>query len=145
MPRRRQSAGAIRLPSEYYGGNSGRYTPNAQAGLCGNAYGNTIARSHGTIFADASQTGPNMHAHPDAIGVQTGGRRRRRRSSNNKRSRSNRSRSNKSRSNRSRSENRNRSKVNKKRSKVNSKNRTQSRRKRTLRSKRSSKRNNKRN
>ena len=142
MPRRRQSAGAIRLPSEFYGGNSGRYTANAKAGLCGNAYGNTIARSHGTIFADGSQTGPNMHAHPDAIGVQTGGRRRRRRSSNNKRS-SNKDRSNKNRNkvNKNRS-NKNRS--NKNRSRTN-KNRTQSRRNRTQRSKRSSKRNNKRN
>ena len=80
MPRRKQSAGAIRLPGEFYGANSGRYTANAKAGLCGNAYGNTIARSHGSIFTDGTQTGANMHAHPDAIGVQTGGRRRRRRS-----------------------------------------------------------------
>lgn len=139
MPRRRQSAGAIRLPSEYYGGNSGRYTANAKAGLCGNAYGNTIARSHGTIFADGSQTGPNMHAHPDAIGVQTGGRRRRR---------SNKNRSNKNRSNRNRS-NKNRSKANKKRSNKNrsrtNKNRTQTRRNRVQRSKRRSERKNKRN
>ena len=137
MPRRRQSAGAIRLPSEFYGGNSGRYTANAKAGLCGNAYGNTIARSHGTIFADASQTGPNMHAHPDAVGVQTGGRRRRRRSSNKKRS----SNKNRSKVNKKRSNNKKSKTQNKNKSKVNSKNRTQSRRKRTQRSKRSNKRN----
>ena len=137
MPRRRQSAGAIRLPTEFYGGNSGRYTANAKAGLCGNAYGNTIARSHGTIFADASQTGPNMHAHPDAVGVQTGGRRRRRRSSNKKRS----SNKNRSKVNKKRSNNKKSKTQNKNKSKVNSKNRTQSRRKRTQRSKRSNKRN----
>ena len=137
MPRRRQSAGAIRLPTEFYGGNSGRYTANAKAGLCGNAYGNTIARSHGTIFADASQTGPNMHAHPDAVGVQTGGRRRRRRSSNKKRS----SNKNRSKVNKNRSNNKKSKTQNKNKSKVNSKNRTQSRRKRTQRSKRSNKRN----
>ena len=85
MPRRSQSAGAIRLPSEFYGGNSGRYTANTKAGLCPNAYGNTIAKSHGSIFSDGSQTGANMHAHPNGTGTQTGGRRRRRNRSQNKR------------------------------------------------------------
>ena len=94
---RRQRAGAIRMPSEYYGGDSGRYTSDPNAGLCANAYGETTAQSQGASLGE-NMVGPNLFAHPDGTGTQTGGRRRRRsrsrsRSKSRSRSRSRRSRS----------------------------------------------------
>ena len=76
--RKRQRGGAIRMPSEYFGVDSGRYTDNANAGLCPNAYGDTHAQSFGMPLNEQS-VGPNMHVHPNATGMQTGGAKRRRR------------------------------------------------------------------
>ena len=76
--RKRQRGGAIRMPSEYFGVDSGRYTDNANAGLCPNAYGDTHAQSFGMPLNDQS-VGPNMHVHPNATGMQTGGAKKRRR------------------------------------------------------------------
>ena len=73
---RSQRAGAIRMPAEYFGGNSGRYTPDPNAGLCANAYGNTTAQSMGNSLTP-NMVGPNLFAHPNGTGTQTGGRRRR--------------------------------------------------------------------
>ncbi len=76
--RKRQRGGAIRMPSEYFGVDSGRYTDNANAGLCPNAYGDTHAQSFGMPLNEQS-VGPNMHVHPNATGMQTGGAKKRRR------------------------------------------------------------------
>ena len=80
--RRSKRGGAIRLPSEYFGGDSGRYVADANVGRCPNAYGYTHAQSFGGNLP-GNQVGPNMFAHPGGTGQQTGGRkklRRRRRS-----------------------------------------------------------------
>ena len=71
---RSQRAGAIRMPGEYFGSDSGRYTPNPNAGLCANAYGNTTAQSMGNSLTP-NMVGPNLFAHPNGTGTQTGGRR----------------------------------------------------------------------
>ena len=70
-----QTGGAIRLPSEYYGQDSGRYLDNVPA-VDKNAYGDTNAVSFGTINPD-NTTGPNLGVHPNGSGLQTGGRKRR--------------------------------------------------------------------
>ena len=70
-----QTGGAIRLPSEYYGQDSGRYLENVPA-VDKNAYGETNAVSFGTINPD-NTTGPNLGVHPNNSGLQTGGRKRR--------------------------------------------------------------------
>ena len=67
--------GAIRMPSEYFGGVSGRYGVDANAGRCPSAYGYTNAQSFGGNLP-GNQVGPNMFAHPDGSGLQTGGRNR---------------------------------------------------------------------
>ena len=72
--------GAIRMPSEYFGGDSGRYSVDPNAGRCASSYGYTNAQSFGGQHA-GNQVGPNMHAHPGGSGLHTGGRRRRRRRS----------------------------------------------------------------
>jgi len=68
--------GAIRLPSEYFGGDSGRYAADANVGRCPNSYGYTHAQSFGGNLP-GNQVGPNMFAHPGGTGQQTGGRKRR--------------------------------------------------------------------
>ena len=65
--------GAIRLPSEYFGIDSGRYGADMNAGRTPHAYGYTHAQSMGNELP-GNQVGPNMHAHPDATGIQTGGK-----------------------------------------------------------------------
>ena len=65
--------GAIRLPSEYFGIDSGRYGADMNAGRTPHAYGYTHAQSMGNEIP-GNQVGPNMHAHPDATGIQTGGK-----------------------------------------------------------------------
>ena len=95
---RNQRAGAIRMPAEYFGGDSGRYTPDPNAGLCANAYGNTTAQSMGNTLTP-TMVGPNLFAHPNGTGTQTGGRRRR----VSTKKRSNKKKSNKKRSNKKRS------------------------------------------
>merc|ERR1712070_1236886 len=100
MPSYRKRGGAIRLPSEYFGVNSGRYAPDANAGRMPNAYGYTQAQSNG-VSMDGNQVGANMHAHPNATGLQTGGGHRRRSRRQTKRcNRSSRRQSNRRQSNR---------------------------------------------
>ena len=82
MPRyqnKRQRAGAVRMPSEFFGVDSGRYTSNPSAGQCDHAFGKAYAVSQGTQNPGGSY-GPNLGAYPNGTGQQTGGRRRRRRS-----------------------------------------------------------------
>ena len=82
MPRyqnNRQRAGAVRMPSEYFGVDSGRYTTDTLAGQCNHAYGEPYAVSQGMQNPGGSY-GPNLGAYPDGTGTQTGGKRRRRRS-----------------------------------------------------------------
>ena len=80
MPRyqnKRQRAGAVRMPSEFFGVDSGRYTSNPSAGQCDHAFGKAYAVSQGTQNPGGSY-GPNLGAYPNGTGQQTGGRRRRR-------------------------------------------------------------------
>ena len=91
MPRyqnKRQRAGAVRMPSEYFGVDSGKYTPDLSAGQCDHAFGKTYAVSQGMQNPGGSY-GPNLGAYPNGTGQQTGGKRRRSRSRS--RSRKNRS------------------------------------------------------
>ena len=69
---RRSRGGALSFPSEYFGVSSGKYVADANAGRCPNAYGYTVAQSMGNDLP-GNQVGPNMHAHPNASGTQTGG------------------------------------------------------------------------
>ena len=80
MPRnqnKRQRAGAVRMPSEYFGVDSGKYTTDALAGQCDHAYGKAFAVSQG-MQNPAGSYGPNLGSYPDGTGQQTGGKRRRR-------------------------------------------------------------------
>lgn len=72
--RRISKGGAIRLPSEFFGKNSGRYfdKPNSSYNT---AYGPSRGVSHGTI--GATFTGPNLAPGPNSSSM-TGGNRRRR-------------------------------------------------------------------
>ena len=93
MPRyqnKRQRAGAVRMPSEYFGVDSGKYTSNPSAGQCDHAFGKAYAVSQGMQNPGGSY-GPNLGAYPNGTGQQTGGKRRRRRSRSRSRSRKNRS------------------------------------------------------
>ena len=73
-------AGRPVKPIEYYGGNSGRYSSNANNTVNRSAYGPVSSRSYGTINQNNS-TGPlNLAPYPNATSMQTGGKRRRRRS-----------------------------------------------------------------
>jgi hypothetical protein len=86
MPRnqnKRQRAGAVRMPSEYFGVDSGKYTTDALAGQCDHAFGKAYAVSQGMQNPGGSY-GPNLGAYPNGNGTQTGGRRRRSRSRKNK-------------------------------------------------------------
>ncbi len=76
--RKFQSGGT--LPSEFFGGNSGRYSANPGAAYP-SAYGVTEATSHGVILPGGNVTGPNLGPAPNTSGNQTGGRRRSRRRS----------------------------------------------------------------
>lgn len=80
-------AGTV-MPSEYFGGNSGRYFPVGSDELkpCSRQF----ARSHGVIHADGRMAGPNLFP-------KHGGSRK----SKSNKSKSNRSKSNRSKSNRS--------------------------------------------
>jgi len=123
MPRyqnKRQRAGAVRMPSEYFGVDSGKYTPDLSAGQCDHAFGKAYAVSQGMQNPGGSY-GPNLGAYPNGTGQQTGGKRRRSRS--------------RSRSRKNKSQKRKRT-VNKSKRSV-KKSRSRSRSKRSKRSKRS--------
>jgi len=72
--RKTKKGGAVRMPSEYFGVNSGRYHADGSPSLAlsQNAYGETAAVSHGVL--QNGLVGPNMGPSPDASCTQTGGR-----------------------------------------------------------------------
>ena len=59
------------LPGEFFGNDSGRYSPEPQA-LGESAYGQQIAVSHGVESVEG-MVGPDMGPSPNHSGVQTGG------------------------------------------------------------------------
>lgn len=81
--------GAVRMPSEYFGVESGRYhqsgSPALESGM--SAYGKNVATSHGTIH-NSKFAGPNLAPSHGATSTQTGGRRKTRRSSKKSKSKS---------------------------------------------------------
>lgn len=74
--RRMHKGGAIRLPSEYFGKNSGRYFDNVSSSYS-TAYGPSKGVSHGVIGNGVA--GPNLAPGPNHSGAMVGGRRRKRR------------------------------------------------------------------
>lgn len=64
------TGGAIRLPSEYFGGNSGRYSPNPVASY-DTAYGPSVGVSMGTVRGNV--VGPNLGPGPNSSSSMTGG------------------------------------------------------------------------
>ena len=71
---KRKVGGAIRMPSEFFGTDSGRYGADPNLGRTPHAYGYTFPQSHG-VNLPGNFMGPNLGAAPDSSGVQTGGRR----------------------------------------------------------------------
>lgn len=71
---RKQKGGRVSLPSEYFGGNSGRYFPEGSPELnpANSAYGPSVTTSHGVVIS-GNQMGPDMGPYPVATGNQTGG------------------------------------------------------------------------
>ena len=75
MVNKKQKAGAIVLPSEYFGNTSGRYfeTGSSQLNIGDSAYGPNIATSRGVVINPLSMgpdLGPTNHN-----SLQTGGKR----------------------------------------------------------------------
>ena len=69
--------GGTVLPSEYFGKDSGRYSPEEFSNPGDFAYGKYTPQSYGEDFSDMSH-GPNMGVYPDGTKQQTGGYRKRR-------------------------------------------------------------------
>jgi hypothetical protein len=89
--RKRQTikrGGAIIMPSEYYGNDSGSYSPVVNASY-NTAYGSSVGVSQG--MANGNLYGPNLAYGPTTSTLQTGGRKRSKRTTRRKqRSRSSR-------------------------------------------------------
>lgn len=88
--RKRQTikrGGAIRMPSEYFGKDSGSYSPVVNTAY-NTAYGPSVGVSQG--MANGNLYGPNLAYGPTTSTLQTGGRKRRsiRRTRRNRRSHS---------------------------------------------------------
>jgi len=64
--------GAVRMPLEYFGGQSGVYSSNPNVGYEAHAYGDVVPVSYGNI--NGNTTGPNLHVMPNSSMLQTGGR-----------------------------------------------------------------------
>jgi hypothetical protein len=64
------TGGAVRLPSEYFGGNSGRYSANPLSSY-DTAYGSSVGVSMGSVRGDV--VGPNLAPGPNSSGQMTGG------------------------------------------------------------------------
>ena len=64
------TGGAVRLPSEYFGGNSGRYSPNPSASY-DTAYGPSVGVSMGSVRGNV--VGPNLGPGPNSSSSMTGG------------------------------------------------------------------------
>jgi hypothetical protein len=70
--------GAVRMPLEYFGGNSDKYFPSGDAALKdgSSAYGPFYSVSQGVASPDGQMFGPNVGPYPNSSCTQTGGRRR---------------------------------------------------------------------
>lgn len=70
--------GAVRMPLEYFGGNSDRYFASGDAALKdgSSAYGPFYSVSQGVASPDGQMFGPNVGPYPNSSCTQTGGRRR---------------------------------------------------------------------
>uniref|UniRef100_A0A6C0IXL4 Uncharacterized protein n=1 Tax=viral metagenome TaxID=1070528 RepID=A0A6C0IXL4_9ZZZZ len=69
-----QNGGRVTMPSEYYGVNSGRYTPENGVNMgIDSAYGKTYPTSHGALIGD-NLMGPDLGPYPNHSNTQTGGR-----------------------------------------------------------------------
>ena len=80
--------GAVRMPHEYFGGDSGRYFATGDAKLAegSSAYGPFVSVSQGVPIMDGQMVGPNMGPYQGSSCTQTGGRRRTRKSKKSKKS-----------------------------------------------------------
>ena len=74
---RNKRGGAVRMPLEYFGGDSGRYFPTGDAKLAdgSSAYGPFYSVSQGVASPDGQMFGPNVGPYPGSSCTQTGGRR----------------------------------------------------------------------
>jgi hypothetical protein len=70
--------GAVRMPLEYFGGNSDKYFASGDAALKdgSSAYGPFYSVSQGVASPDGQMFGPNVGPYPNSSCTQTGGRRR---------------------------------------------------------------------
>lgn len=68
-----QKGGAVRMPSEFFGKDSGAYADTVPASY-DTAYGASRGVSHGSV--QGCTTGPNLAPGPNHSGMQTGGKRR---------------------------------------------------------------------
>jgi hypothetical protein len=82
--------GAVRMPHEYFGGDSARYFPAGDAKLTegSSAYGQFVSVSQGVPSMDGQMVGPNMGPSPDSSCTQTGGRNKKRSSKKHSKKRS---------------------------------------------------------
>ena len=67
--------GAVRMPLEYFGGDSSRYFASGDAKLVdgSSAYGPFYSVSQGVASPDGQMFGPNVGPYPDSSCTQTGG------------------------------------------------------------------------
>jgi hypothetical protein len=72
----KQRGGRLGINMSAVRGDYSGYHESQLAGICKNAYGNTLPLSQGTIHPGGALTGPNMHVHPGSTGLQTGGAKR---------------------------------------------------------------------
>ena len=72
----RQRGGRVSMPSEYFGGNSGRYFAEGSPELAdgSSAYGPFYSVSQGVASHDGQMFGPNVGPYPAASCTQTGGK-----------------------------------------------------------------------
>jgi hypothetical protein len=75
MSRRKQKGGAVLMPSEFYGKDSGRYFAegSSELNISNSAYGNNLPTSRG-ILIDKDLMGPSLGPTSHS-GMQTGGKR----------------------------------------------------------------------
>jgi len=69
----KQRGGRLGINMSAVRGDYSGYHGSKLAGVCKNAYGNTLPLSQGTIHPSGALAGPNMHVHPGSTGLQTGG------------------------------------------------------------------------
>jgi hypothetical protein len=72
----KQRGGRLGINMSAVRGDYSGYHTAKLAGVCKNAYGNTLPLSQGTIHPGGAMAGPNMHVHPGSTGLQTGGTKR---------------------------------------------------------------------